>query len=114
MRRKSKLKKLALLLAALLLSLILAEIVLRLFTKYPMHGPLANRVYDEYLGHRVDSSLDGIDENGFRNPVVLKQTDIVALGDSYTYGVNVDSEDSWPRQLAKMLDMSVYITQSIN
>ncbi|HSC35382.1 MAG TPA: hypothetical protein VLG45_08915, partial [Thermodesulfobacteriota bacterium] len=46
--------------------------------------------------------------NGFRNPGVPEEIDIVAIGDSQTYGVNVKSENSWPAQLARMSGTTVY------
>ena len=79
-----------------------------MFTPFPIHFNLANRIYDDKLAYRVDPSLEGIDENGFRNPKILETVDIATLGDSHTYGNNVISEESWPQQLAKMTNMTIY------
>jgi hypothetical protein len=55
-----------------------AEIVLRLFTPFPVHAPMANRVYDARLGYRLDSTVRDADSSGFRNPRTLDSADIVA------------------------------------
>lgn len=92
----------------LLITLIVIEIVLRNFTPFPIHAFKANQVDDEILSHRLDPSLAGIDENGFRNAAVTDTVDIVAIGDSHTYGVNAEPEESWPSRLAAMTNLTVY------
>src|SRR4030095_14915524 len=44
---------------------------------------------DERLGSRPNPSYPGHDSKGFRNPRVPAKADVVALGDSNTYGANV-------------------------
>jgi lysophospholipase L1-like esterase len=56
----------------------------------------------------MHSSVEGIDGNGFRNIDMLETAEIVALGDSHTYGNNVGLEESWPQQLAKMANLTAY------
>ncbi|MHC4268244.1 MAG: hypothetical protein ACYSTS_07230 [Planctomycetota bacterium] len=51
--------------------------------------------------------MDEIDEHGFRNNI-LSSIDVVALGDSHTYGFNVSSDNSWPKLLGKKLKKNVY------
>jgi len=94
--------------ALLVFSLLVVEVGLRLFTSFPIYSQGANRVQDPYLIYRLSSSLEDADENGFRNPVAPDKADIVTLGDSHTYGFNVNSGNSWPQQLAKMSHMTVY------
>lgn len=101
-------KKVILLISSIGFSLIIFEVGLRWFTVFPIHIPLANRVYDERLGYRLDPSLKDVDRNGFRNKKELKKVDIVTLGDSHTFGENVSLEESWPQQLALMTNSSVY------
>ena len=60
------------------------------------------------LGHVVKAGTAGHDEWGFRNSLVPQQADIVAIGDSQTYGVSATAENSWPASLEKLLDRSVY------
>jgi lysophospholipase L1-like esterase len=103
-----KVKKILVLASAILFSLILLEIGLRVLSAFLIYSPKNSQVYDDRLGRRIDPSQPEIDENGFRNPGIPGAADIAVLGDSHTYGVNVKSEKSWPRQLADMSGMSVY------
>jgi lysophospholipase L1-like esterase len=50
----------------------------------------------------------GSDAKGFRNDAVPTHADIVALGDSQTWGVNVSRHEAWPQQLATLSGLSVY------
>ena len=45
---------------------------------------------------------------GFRNHAIPNRPDIVILGDSLTYGVNVDLDSNWPSRLAAVTGRSVY------
>jgi hypothetical protein len=94
------------LIVALLFSLIVLEIGLRNFTPYPI-SRVSNRVEHEKLGYVMDPNMGEIDENGFRNKK-LTSVDIVALGDSHTYGYNVSSDNSWPKLLGRKLKKNVY------
>src|SRR2546421_1234104 len=68
----------------------------------------AATVDDPQLGMRVVPYATGHDANGFRNASVPPKVDIVALGDSQTWGVNVHKDDAWPQQLEKLSGHSVY------
>lgn len=48
------------------------------------------------------------DSNGFRNPKVLDKAEIVAVGDSFTYGTRVGPRQTWPYHLSRLSDQSVY------
>jgi hypothetical protein len=63
---------------------------------------------DERLGSRPNPSYPGHDSKGFRNPRVPAKADVVALGDSNTYGANVAPGQGWPRQLEAMMGGTVY------
>ena len=102
------LKNIGLLIVSSIFTLMIIEVGLRLFTVFPLHDQMANRVFDPTLGYRMDPSFPEIDSNGFRNSEVLAQADIVTIGDSHTYGYNVRSEESWPQQLANMSQKIVY------
>jgi hypothetical protein len=65
-------------------------------------------VPDARLGFRLNSMYRGIDARGWRNDSALKQADIVALGDSFTYGVTVSTEEAWPQRLGAILHRTVY------
>lgn len=63
---------------------------------------------DDRLGHVLNPDYPEHDSNGFRNPRVLESADIVALGDSQTYGSGVESGEAWPHVLARLSGRSVY------
>lgn len=50
----------------------------------------------------------GDDANGFRNDSVPDRVDIVALGDSQTWGVNASPAQAWPQTLASISGRTVY------
>ncbi|HKQ33250.1 MAG TPA: hypothetical protein VJV40_08595, partial [Thermodesulfobacteriota bacterium] len=102
------LRKTALILCSIFISLAVLEVGLRILSAFLIYSPKNSQVYDEKLGRRIDPSLEDIDDNGFRNPSIPERADIVTLGDSHTYGVNVKSENAWPYQLGRMSGMSVY------
>lgn len=97
--------KAALVLAGLSAGLLLAEFGLRLDEKLKHDLELEP---DARLGHRVVSRAYGHDANGFRNDAVPAHADIVALGDSQTWGVNVARAEAWPQALAKQSGRTVY------
>jgi hypothetical protein len=47
------------------------------------------------------------DKVGFRNKTSFEKCDIIALGDSFTEGSNIDDEDIWTVKLAQKSNMSV-------
>jgi lysophospholipase L1-like esterase len=100
-------KQFATLLLSAVVSVGLLEAGLRIFTPHPIHFS-SNIVSDPRLGHKMSPSLSGIDAAGFRNEQVPSRAEIVALGDSQTYGFNVQPEQSWPRRLGEMMDTTVY------
>lgn len=63
---------------------------------------------DHRLGHRPNPDYPGHDAKGFRNPRVPDAADVVALGDSQTYGTGVDAAVAWPSQLAALTGKTVY------
>lgn len=50
----------------------------------------------------------GYDAWGFRNPRVPEHADIVAIGDSHTYGNTARMEDSWPIVLGHLTGRTAY------
>jgi lysophospholipase L1-like esterase len=65
-------------------------------------------VEDPVLGYRVAPYTAGHDAFGFRNASVPERADVVAVGDSQTYGVSATREGSWPYQLGQLLGQRVY------
>lgn len=66
-------------------------------------------VPDPVLGYKWPPFYEGNDANGFRNENVVTQSDIVAIGDSQTYGTNAETyHDTWPGFLENMLGKKIY------
>jgi lysophospholipase L1-like esterase len=90
--------------------LVIAEGVLRLVEKNQLGDRAIEEklIKDPVLGLKLAPYALGHDANGFRNDTVPQNVDIVALGDSQTWGVNVDRQGAWPQQLSKISGRSVY------
>ena len=68
----------------------------------------AMMIDDAILGFRPNPSVADHDEWGFRNDAVPERVELVALGDSLTYGAMVAAEDAWPQQLERVLGITTY------
>jgi SGNH hydrolase-like domain, acetyltransferase AlgX len=77
-----------------------------LLGKRPAVPPIA--VPDERLGARGNPEHQDHDARGYRNLNALASADVVALGDSQTYGTSVRREEAWPAALARRTGLSVY------
>lgn len=68
------------------------------------------KIEDPVLGHRPNPDFLEHDAKGFRNAGVPEpgQVDLVALGDSQTYGANVHRTEAWPQQLEGLTGLRVY------
>lgn len=102
-----QLRNILLLSLSIMTALLLSEGMLRLID-FPAQPLRPDKVEDEILVFRIPPGYPGVDSNGFRNSSVPRQAEIVALGDSHTYGLNADAEDSWPNQFHKLTGKSVY------
>lgn len=60
------------------------------------------------LRHAIEPGSGGHDAWGFRNNEVPKDVDIVAIGDSMTYGNSAMAKESWPAWLAELSGKTVY------
>jgi lysophospholipase L1-like esterase len=98
---------LAALLVLSVLTLAVVEVALRIALP-PADFLQADLRDDPVLGLMIASYNNGHDANGFRNASVPAQTDILAVGDSFTYGYNAPSSSSWPAQLQRITSRSVY------
>jgi hypothetical protein len=56
----------------------------------------------------IPSARAGFDKLGFRNRQVPTKADIIAIGDSQTYGNAATMENSWPYALGRMIGRNVY------
>ena len=88
-------------------------------TKHHITHPDAFRVYDPLLGWKLDSNKKAppyyyssphgsrITKEEFENNVVVKKTDIMTIGDSFTHGIDVNCEESWPYILGQLSNKNV-------
>lgn len=71
---------------------------------FEQHGILL----DEKLGTRRKPFWLGHDAWGYRNASVPDSAEIVAIGDSMTWGVNATENDTWPNRLQYLIGKPVY------
>lgn len=96
--------------------LLAAEITVRIAEKlspriaYELTSPLSNRalITDPVLGFRISPFFPEVDALGYRNNREYNQPDVLAIGDSMTYGYTVSFDNSWPRQLEQLQGWDVY------
>ena len=103
-----KLKKVLINLIVLVVSaacgLLLAEFVARLVLN-PEDYLKLDVVSDDILGAvPAPSAMAEFDRWGFRNRKVPETSDIVAVGDSHTYGNTARMVDSWPYVLGRLTE----------
>ena len=97
-------------------SMVLVEVALRMWEEptdeaaqfYGERAQLSKLVPDEILRFRLPSNVFGHDSSGFRNKTVPSHSDIVAIGDSWTWGVNAGRNQTWPQQLSRLSGKTVY------
>lgn len=110
------LKKTAFFLIYLLVCFFMMEAMVRIAGSvspriaYEIRPPWGNRdvMEDPVLGYRLSPYFLESDNRGFRNKTDMEQADILAVGDSMTYGATVGMDYSWPAQLSQLAGQSVY------
>jgi hypothetical protein len=108
MKLKNALINFVVLLVTVAVALPLVEFVSRLVLN-PADFVGLEVVHDDILGGVPSpSALAAFDRWGFRNPKVPDSADIVAVGDSHTYGNTARMVDSWPYVLAHLSGQKVY------
>jgi hypothetical protein len=65
-------------------------------------------VPDARLGQRPNPRLPDADAAAWRNAARLERAEIVAVGDSQTYGDEVAQGDAWPQQLGRKTGRATY------
>lgn len=101
-------KNLSLLLVSVLVSIGLGELVLRAFTDFPISS-VSNKVDDPRLGYRLSPLSREVDANGFRNAAGKSEAfKVAAIGDSHTFGNNVNSADAWPSLFERQTGTPTY------
>jgi len=120
MKSKDRWINFSLLIAGTMVGLAIGELAARVFLDPPpghvlyskerneAHASLLNTVSDPRLLHRMSPHAPGHDTRGFRNAERLETADVVAIGDSQTWGINVRREESWPSVLGMTGNMKVY------
>jgi hypothetical protein len=92
---------------SLAVAILLSEIVARLLLN-PADLLSAEVVQDSVLGITVAPNTSGFDEWGFRNKNVPSVAEVIAIGDSHTYGNTAAMEDAWPAVVTRQTGLSVY------
>jgi lysophospholipase L1-like esterase len=105
-RTRDRAIRLALPLAACAFGLALGEAGLRLLEG--RGGGRARLVEDPLLGFRMAPGAPGHDARGFRNASALDTAELVAIGDSQTWGVNARVQEAWPQQAGALLGVRAY------
>lgn len=95
-----------LVLGAVIFSLLIAEGISRIV--FSPGDYLMPEIIRDKWGARVKPGSPGHDSWGFRNSSVPSRPDIVAIGDSNTYGVAAIGYNSWPAQLGRITGKTVY------
>ena len=99
---------LAVVVASGVIGVLLCELGLRLLLNRSDYLSV-EMVSDEILGAVPSANTaSGFDTWGFRNSSVPETTDIVAIGDSHTYGNTATMKDSWPYVLGSLTGRRVY------
>ena len=105
---------------ALVISLVVGEAVSRTFVRLPLQRVLPEVTYHHHPVRRFTLQPDQqaftygvpvrIDERAFRRTGEQRpgqRADILALGDSFTFGMGVRDDETWPAQLKERLERSV-------
>jgi lysophospholipase L1-like esterase len=82
------------------------ELALRTAFGFPL--PMVNFRADDRLLFTAHPAFPDIDDRGFRRTPVSGNYRIAAIGDSHTFGYNVDADESWPSLLARDLRVPIY------
>jgi hypothetical protein len=107
MKGRRVLANLGILVTTGVLGLLLCEFGSRLILN-PADYLSVEMVHDPVLGAVPSPGTRGFDGWGFRNRGVPETADIVAVGDSHTYGNTARMDDSWPYVLGRLSGQRVY------
>jgi len=106
-RKKHYTLNFLLLFISILLSFLVAEGITRIVFD-PIDYLQPSKIDDNILGLRIIPNTGAHDSWGFRNKNVPTTTDIVAIGDSHTYGISATSYNSWPSVLKRLMGKNTY------
>jgi len=100
-------KNISILLASIIISIVVVEFSLRaVLDEVNYMAPVVER--HPTLGHAIVPGTGGHDKWGFRNVSVPETAEVVAIGDSTTYGFSATALQSWPAQLESLSGLRVY------
>lgn len=100
-------KRLCLIAFAVIAALLIAEGVARIFID-PVDYLWRHLSYDPVLRYKIEPHSAGHDSRGYRNRYVPERADIVAIGDSQTYGESAPAKYSWPSILGSLTGKETY------
>ena len=100
-------KILLVILLSVILALLVTEGLARLFFD-PIDFLKPKNVNDEVLRYKIEPNSGAHDSWGFRNKSVPDSADIVAIGDSHTYGISATASNSWPSALQRISGKEIY------
>lgn len=98
---------LGLILASTVVALLLGELVLR-FVFNPGDFLHVTIIGHPVVGARIKPGTPGHDVLGFRNRELPERAEVVAIGDSMTYGFGAARDAIWPNQIGDLLRKPVY------
>ena len=116
---QNKKKEIAIAVGLLLASLLLCEALLQIgsyafqtvdvITAPPGQAFSQKRyIIDPRNGYKGNPDYPEHDDWGYRNPRRPENMDIVAIGDSWTYGASVGPEEMWSMRLSEISNRNVY------
>jgi|CXWL01.1.fsa_nt_gi hypothetical protein len=107
MKLKQTIAKLSILVVSISIGVVLCEAGSRLALNSSDYLSVKT-IRDNVLGITIAPNSSGFDEWGFRNRGVPSIADIVAVGDSHTFGNTAAMNDSWPSVVARATGSEVY------
>lgn len=114
-RPLSPVRRLCFGLVALILCLLACELVISLAAlvsprlwAYLHPWETRRGLADPVLGRRLSPYYPGLDRRGYRNSSALDRCEVLAVGDSWTFGLAAPADEAWPRQLERLAGRSVY------
>lgn len=124
-RTRTLLKKFALLCVSLLICFTLLEVGLRVVMKYK--PAMSSYVVDFEVGKRLKPGFEGnhygadvkisslgLRDREFPREVPEGRTRVICLGDSWTFGTGVTTDQTWPRQLQAALNVKGLDVETVN
>lgn len=101
--------KLSFVILSIVMSIVLIEIMLGILYQFSVPVTFPEQLErDLELGRVTPPNTPGHDSRGWRNEKPLESADIVAIGDSQTWGVNARLDEMWTSVLSAETNYSVY------